>query len=340
MQLASSGIPQMGTGGGYTETLLNLNTSSSKFVALFTPPEDVTITHLGVSYDLRTGTPPVHRISLQRTVLGIPDGGVLASRIFTPPADATWDGTFRWIELLNPYSADRGEELALCLEYSSGVVSNSNKSRWLVALGGSRAGRGHFPYYITNNGSQVRVSNQPIFGYKSSVRSYGLPLKGISDEAINSPGEAGMHLLFDRGFGASFQLGGAAWIGRLAQAAGETIDLVLYDSENNEIHRASKDVDQAAVTANADKVNEFLFDDATLEGIRFGEEYYLVLAPGGPTTQSRLRTFDVQDATDMSALRGGSGLYLVTRASPTDPWTEHRDRRPIFTDLFLRGWSV
>jgi hypothetical protein len=341
MQIVSGGATYAPSANDYTQTLLSINSTSSSFAAFFMAQEDVTITHLGASYSLRTGTPPTQRISLRHAEDdGLVGAGILASKTFTPPADTSWDGTFQWIELLNPYSADRGEKLVMVLEYISGAVSNSNRSRYFVNIGASRLQSGHYPYGVTNNGSQVRSGNAPIFGYKSSSRSYGLPLKSISELTVNSPGEAGLRFLLDRGFGSTFRLLGASWLGRLSSTSGQTVSLVLYDASGDELHRIVKDADQAYSTTSHDHDHSMFFDDATLEELEFGQEYFLVLAPGGASTNTLIRCFDLEDSSDMTALRGGSGMYLVTRASTGVDFTRDRSRRPIFTDLHIDGWSA
>lgn len=340
MQIVSGGAIYTPS-GTYGETIHSINSVSSNFAAFFLAPEDVTITHLGVAYNLRTGTPPTQRISLREVALdGLPESTPIASKTFTPPADTSWDGTFQWLELVNPYPASRGEKLAMVLEYLSGSVSNSNRSRYFVSIDNSRGGSGHFPYGITNNGSQVKSAHMPVFGYKSSSRSYGMPLKSITEETINSPGQAGLRFLLDQGFGSTFRLLGASFVGRLAATSGHTIDMVLYDASGDEVHRVSRDADHSFSATVHDCEHDFFFDDATLEELEFGQEYFLVLSPGGVSTATLIRTFDLQSDTDMTALRGGSGFYLVSRASTGDDFTRDRSRRPIFGHLHLDGWSA
>jgi len=340
MQIVSSGATYA-PDGQYATTIHSINSTSSYFAAYFMAPEDVTITHLGASYSLRTGTPPTQRISLrQPTSDGLFEDTPIASKTFTPPADATWDGTFQWFELVNPYPAVRGERLVMVLEYISGAVSNSNRSRYFTSIGNSRGNSGHFPYGITNNGSQVRSGHAPVFGYKSSSRSYGLPLKSISELQINNPGQAGLRFLLDQGFGSSFRLLGCSWVGRIAGTAGQSIDLILYDASGDELHRLTRDCDHSSGTTSSDRLNDMYFDDGTLEELDFGQEYFLVLEPSGASTNTQLRTFDVENDGDMSALCSGSGFYLVTRASDGVDFTRHKSRRPAFTHLHIDAWSA
>jgi hypothetical protein len=340
MQIVSSGATYA-PDAQYAQTIHSINSTSSNFAAFFMVPEDVTITHLGASYFARSGAPPTQRISLrQPTADGLFDATPIASRTFTPPADTSWDGTFQWYELVNPYPAERGERLAMVLEYISGAVSNSNRSRYFTSIGNSRGSSGHFPYGITNNGSQVKSGHMPVFGYKSSSRSYGLPLKSISELQINSPAQAGLRFLLDQGFGSSFRLLGCSWVGRIAGSAGQSIDLILYDASGDEVHRLTRDCDHTAGTTTSDKLHDMYFDDGVLEELDFGQEYFLVLEPSGASTNTQLRTFDVEEDGDMSALRGGSGMYLVTRASDAVSFTRDKSRRPAFSELHIDGWSA
>lgn len=324
----------------YNETLLSVNSSSVNFAAFFMAVEAMTITHLGVSYNLRTGTPPTQRVSLREPSSdGLFEATPIASKTFTPPADSSWDGTFQWHELVNPYPATRGQKLVMVLEYMSGAVSNSNRSRYFTSIGNSRLISGHYPFHVTNNGSLVKSGNAPIFGYKTSTRSYGLPLIGVSDEQINNPGEAGLRFLLDRGFGSTYRLLGASFMGRLATTSGQSVDLVLYNAAGDTMQRVTRDADHPP-SLSGDLVHDIYFDDATLEELQFGQEYFLVLAPSGASTNTQLKTFDLGDSADMTALRGGSGMYLVTRASTAAAFTRERDRRPLFCDLFIDAWSA
>lgn len=339
MQVVTSGVNY--TPVSYSRTLFAMTTSSSSFWAFFMAQEAATITHLGLSFDTKAGTPPVQRVSLQApTADGLASGALLATKTFQPPADTSWDNTFQWIELANPYAVSRGQQLVMVLEYVSGTVGTSNRSRYFSSVGGSRSGYPHFPYHILNNGVNVRSGNAPVFGYKSSQRSYGLPLLTISEETINSPAEVGMRFLFDKGFGSSYKILGASWMGKLAASGNQDLDLVLYGPDNAEIHRVTHDCDHAASTTVSDEIVDAYFDDATLEMLEFGKEYFLVLAPGGASTGSRIRTLDLGSASDMTALRGGSNLYMVSRATTTADWTRDRTRRPLFTDIFFRDWTV
>ncbi len=92
---------------------LNQNTDQLEFV--FQAPEAITITKLGYRYGVRTGTCPTYIHSLQGVGTdGNPDGAVKgggspASKTFTPPADTTFNGLFKYNTLDNAYTCARGE---------------------------------------------------------------------------------------------------------------------------------------------------------------------------------------------------------------------------------------
>src|SRR5438105_4685448 len=97
--------PGYQVGSSYVPTSFALDQTTDQIEYIFQAAEAITITRLGFRYGTRTGTPPTYQVSLQGVDgTGVPDGtvkggGSPASATFTPPADATWDATWRWVTL-------------------------------------------------------------------------------------------------------------------------------------------------------------------------------------------------------------------------------------------------
>lgn len=328
------------TGSVYQIKVFNLNNTLNKLYWFFQPPEAVTISHLGFLYSLRFGTPPSYRLSLRLTdENGTPAAEMLTSRVFQPPADTSWDGTFQWVEMLTPYKARRGENLCGVLEYFSGGVNASHASRFGQAISGAMSQKGYFPYSISNSsGVETRDRSQIIFGWKSMTRSYGWPIQAMLLDSVNSPAQVGIRFQFHPAYGRVFKIAGARIQGRMAGGSGKSFDMVLYDEDNVELNRVTFDCDWTLSPSTVDAVIELLFDDATLESLTFGREYVLAFAPNEVDTNFALRTFEVPESLDMTAFPGGTSIFMVSRAVSTDNWTEHPTRRPQ-VDLLPSEWT-
>lgn len=146
------GIEYMWAAPGSTGPTLNLTTLNSADDQIATilqiPYDNLLITRVGFRYGAGTGTPPTYRLSLQSVDgSGNPTGTILASTTFTPPADTTWNGTWRWLNVL--YATTQGEILAIVIDYSSGTISGVNNSSFTEGIGNMSFATG-FPYESHN----------------------------------------------------------------------------------------------------------------------------------------------------------------------------------------------
>lgn len=318
----------------------SLNNALHKVYWFFQPTEPVTISHLGFLYDIRSGTPPSYRLSLRLTDgSGLPANEILTSRVFTPPPDTTWNGTFRWIEMLTPYKAGRGEDLCAVLEHFSGGINTSHASRVITSISNAGERKRYFPYFIGNvAGVETRNGAQIVFGWKSMTRSYGLPITDLLLDSVNAPAQVGMRFLFHPAYGRTFNISGARIQGRMSSTSGKSFDMVLYDEDNIELNRVTFDCDHTVSSNTIDAVCEIRFDDVTLESLLFGKPYYIAFAPNQADTNFALRAVQIQDTADMTALPGGANVFMVSRSTSSANWTEHEDRRPQ-VDLLPGEWT-
>lgn len=316
-----------------------LNTDTTKITWFFQIPESVTITQLGFKYGARKGSPPTFRISLrQSNPDGTPGLTNLATTVFRPPQDDSWNKTFQWVTLDFPYAAVRGEFLCATLEYASGSISGSNNSSFEYAIANTHFSRGWFPYVTLQNGADARSTVAGVFGWRSNSRIYGLPAQTLEFNDVNFPKQAGLRFLLKNGFGSSYSLAGARFQGRLSQAAGKSFDMVLYNAENVELARGTFKSGWSSQPLAADCVFEFLFQNLTLPTLDFGTDYFLAFAPNEIDTKFNIRVIVLPGNVELIALPGAKEFYYAERADSSQAWDEQKNRRPI-VDLIPGDWS-
>lgn len=307
----------------------------------------VTITRLGFSYGLRTGTPPTFKISLQGVDLttGVPDGtikggGTPASATFTPPADTSWNATWQWITLDNAFTVARGDYFAIVIAYSAGTVDASNNSTFGTIS--NNAGAVKFPYAIHNNaGTRTKQSASPVYGYGSSTVAYGVPIQtGYNGPAYNSgstPDEYALRFKLDAGWSNTFQIGGVRVV--FTSVASTTYKAVLYGSatadptnltSTNVLQDVTVDSDLVRATAGSDY--RIYFDETTLATLYYGNTYRLAIQPQGAVNVTMFG-FTAKTTTELDAFPGGAEFYLSTRTD-LGAWTDTPLTRPL-VDLLL-----
>lgn len=169
-----------------TPTNQAMTASNNGTAFIFWPVTLDPITHIFLRAGTRTGTPPAYIGAIESvdTGTGSPSGTVLgggspASKVFTPPADSSWDNSGQWIALDNAYTpSDLVTPLAITYRHSSGTVDGSNNlsiTRFFSSLGPVTQAP-----YNTNltGGTWSKTTNFPCFGYKTASGVYGLPTIG------------------------------------------------------------------------------------------------------------------------------------------------------------------
>jgi len=324
--------------GFSTATVLDANTE--KVGWCFSTDEAVTITRLGFRYGARAATPPTYRISIQTCdpSTGNPDGtplggGSPASATFTPPADTTWDGTWRWVTLSNSYAATRGQVLAIVVDYSSGTIDGTNNSSFTVR-GTGLSGNLAFPYALVDTtGSWAKQSaNTPIFGYSSASVTYGVPLEAVTltqYHANSTPDEFALKFTVPAASCATFQVVAARCLIR-AGVAGTTVVATLYEGTTSR-QTATWDTDLVSTTSASDLTLEVNFDESSLSDLPCGTAHYVGFAPSATSNSFALRTYDMDSNADLAPFPGGSDFHLATRTD-AGSWTEDSSvnfRRPV-----------
>jgi hypothetical protein len=327
---------------GFGTANLRINSESQHVDWHFQPKEPVTITHLGFLISSISGIPPVYRIALKEVGTNGEPGAVLVSKFITP--DSSMVGKFTWFQLPITFKARRGEWLCISLQHYSGYISNTNCITVTVILE-DRDASGMYPYcygiqtYAGSTwGRGLRCSDQGIFGYKSTSRAYGFPIKSLGNVSSNYPSEIGLRIFLGSGFGTTYKLLGSIFEAHLSTYSGQTFTMTLYDYFNTVLNRITWDSNHSAYSTSSGRPTKLYFDDAILATLAFGKEYFLAFAAGQADSNFNIMTLEVEENFDLTAFPGSSNFYLVQREDPSAAWTRVRTKRPQI-DLVVDDWS-
>lgn len=329
------------SGIAFTNFVVSTTTSACEWI--FNTPEAITITRLGFRYGARALTPPAYIISLQGVdASGNPDGvikggGTPASHVFTPPADTSWDGLWKWQTLDNPFTTTRGQFLAGSIAYSSGTIDGTNNSSFTV-ISNMHAGTQGFPYAIQNaSGTRTKLATGvPCFGYASAGTAYGWPHHTAYVTAITAsttPDELAMAFQLDGNYGATYQVVGVRLPVQCVAASSFAVNLY---SGTTILQTVTVDADYDP-TPSGNNFFEVYFTDTTLATLNFGQLYRVGFQPVGTTGTWTLRGMTFAAAADMAAWPGGSQFYLSTRTD-AGAWSDDTATRP-FADLIVSDWT-
>lgn len=320
--------------GALSFSSFTLNGSTDKAEVVFQAFEDATITRLG----LRVGTitnSVAWKIGLQGVdVSGNPDGTFLgggspASATFNPTSLSWASGDWRWVTLDNSISVARGTRYAWVIEYVSGTlgsqVLNHYSSGWASASGA--------PFAITNDaGVRTRQGNAiPIFGYGSSTKAYGFPLKTSTDLNYNSgstPDEWAMAWNLPTQFGSTYKVAGVRFGQFRVANTGQTWTMTLYDTDGTTVlQQVQHDSDYWDGTTSV-RGSTFLFDESTLSTLNAGSNYKISFLPDNASINLRPQYYDVDAAADWDAWPGGQNFWVESQTNGSGSWT------PLYTRRF------
>lgn len=288
------------------------------------------ITHLGFRIGDRAGTPPTYIIGLEGIAsTGFPDGTYLgggspASATFTPPADSSWNSSWRWIALANSYNPSHGEFLMMTIRHSSGTVDGSNNQTVFLTnkLAGSTS-RG-FPSALTlTAGTWARSPNPAMFGYRTASGRYGfIAVNATADSTSTSGRRVAAYYTIPSTIVTS--VGVRAF--RLAcstPAAAATFKAGIWDSAGTMIHEATFDSDNFTPSNSNDAL--FVIQDASLTGLVAGSKYYFGLESVSSSSVG-VRGALLQEADDRYAYPDGMNRGAATWNGSA--WTDNNLSMP------------
>jgi hypothetical protein len=328
------------TGSNFTN--FSLDGATDSIEAIMQVDEATTLTTAIFRYGVRTGVPPVYRISIQGvTNAGRADGtikgGGTVFGTFTPPSDTSWNSTIRRITLGASYAATRGEFISIVIDYSSAPIDGSNFSS--ISTFSSSTEDSIFPYVVENNaGTPTRRSGHPLLAVASATATYGFPLENATSTTYSSgstPDEYGLAFTLDSGYGSSFQVGCVGGYFRAA-AAGKTYDIVLY-SNATVLQTMTFDTDMLSTNAVLDRRITLCWPDTTLATLSFGTQYIIAIKPNETDTANGIRVLEFNAAQDLSTVAGGTDFHLATR-SDAGAWTLDTTKRPTMWPI-VKDWT-
>ncbi len=329
-----------------SSTTFRIDAAGERWAAIFCLEEAVTITELGFSFSSRGGTPVQHRIGLWDVTNGLPNallgGGTPAEGLFTPPADTTWNNTFRHIALSTAYVAAAG---FYCIVVEP--VGTPDASNYIdIHAGHPQLGqRSCVPYYATHNGTswskQSSGAGCPPFSYRSASRTYGLPLATFftgtfsnSTTEANGGDERGGKFTLPAGMGDTKQVVGVQFIGKIGSAA-KDFDVTLYDGTTVRDAIAAIDSD-LCIGDTGYVIFTYYFDSASLYTASFGTAYILAVKSNGASHDIALYGIEVVAAQDVVAFNPFSALWVYREDAGA--WNESVTTRvpliwPIYGDM-------
>ncbi len=323
-------------------TNLTIDGAADTWEQVFRMPEAATLTDCGFRYGVRTGTPVQHSITLEgvSATTGERDstdvgGGSPTLANFTPPADTTWNSTWRWVTLTNSYAATRGELLDIVI-LPVGTPDASNSSSFTYVVTGAQSSRSVVQYAVANG---TKNSETPIFGCKSATKTYGNILESLNGTLYSSdstPDERALHFVLDSGWGSTYTVRGFRCHVR-TPAAGDTVKIALYDG-TTELQAITWDTDNAVANSSSFRSATFYFDEATLSTLNFGSAYRLGFAPQDTSSNLGLYTIVVAADGDLTAFPGETDWHLSTRTDSGAWDADTTDERPI-CELFIDVWT-
>lgn len=298
------------------------------------------ITHIGFRYGARTGTPPTYVLTLEGlvTTTGLPDGtdvggGSPTAVTFTPPADATWDGTWRWIQLTNSYTPTRDQKLAATIRYSSGTVDGSNNASFTRNYSNSLSW--NFPYALTLTAGTWAVSANclPLYGIRTANTRYGQIATGdYATRTASTVGHrAAMKFTIPTSWCSTFKVKGVIMDASIAGAAGKAPVLGLW-SAGGVIQNSTQDSDFATSITNSARTVTIMYDEASLTALNAGTAYYAGMEVADAVNGGVIiRSLQLSEANDLLAYPGGTDVHFATFDGSN--WSDAQTVRPIMALL-------
>lgn len=329
---APDGVPKQGAGGGSLSVTGATNATPIEITVSGSAPATGTtvwissvggntaanglwpITNTGASTFTLTGSVGNGTYTSGGTVLSNAVGVV-----FTPPADTSWNSTFRWTSLASSsqYTCTRGQLLAWVLKHNNGTVDASNRSAFTYGLSNTVSRYG-FPHPLTSSDGGSSWTKQSAilssFGYASATKAYGRPVVAITQTTISTTSEQALAFSLPSTACSTFKVAGAEGM-ILLPATGKTFNMTIYEGTTARQGPVTFSSDTFTIAAASRLAFQGLFTDSSLYTFSCGTTYYLGFAPQEASSNFSLLTFDSTAAADLAAWPGGTGWYSATRAS-------------------------
>lgn len=278
------------------------------------------ITHIGIRYGARTGTPPTYVATLEgvSTSTGHPDGtdvggGSPTAVTFTPPADTTWNGLFKWFQLTNPYTPTRGQWLASTIRYSSGTIDASNFSTFTTNVQ-NLSSTYNMPYAERlTAGSWAKQSLGAVAqAIRTATTRFGVPYESAPNTTTNTSGNRiAMRFSIPAAMGSAFTVRGLQGLMQVSNNNAATQKIGLWNAAGTMLQEVSVDTDQIVVGSGW---HRFYFDETTLSSLSPDTAYYLGIERGSDVGDktAAIQGIGLNGADDRLCFAGGTDFCLAT----------------------------
>lgn len=300
------------------------------------------ITHIYFRYGARAGTPPTFILTLEGVdaTTGTPDGtdvggGSPTAVTFTPPADATWDGTLQAVALTNAYTPTRGQVLVATIRYSSGTIDGSNNSTFTTDITSLASAIWLFPIgYRLTGGVWAKRQTPPVVGVRTANRRYGLPVESLfSTRSASTVGHRQALKFTLPNICDTFTLKGVRIAASLAAAAAAKNPVLGLWSAAGVIQNLTLDSDWSVNAVTAHCLYTFYFDESSLTTLTPGTAYYIGLEVADAVNGGvLLNGLQLDSSADLDAYSGGGNFHFATFDGTN--WTDDATVRP-FVELLL-----
>lgn len=323
----------------------SLDANNEGVVIVFQALEAMTITRLWYNVSAITGTAPTYRISLQgMETANNPtrnDGTIKSSTnayaTFQPVATGP-----AWINLNSSYTCTRGEFLTIVIDYSSGTIDASNFASFVWGMQTTFTKELCGPHVLTLPGGVYTAQTvEPMFGYGSASKKYGLPVSSAPSPVISTAqtyDEHGSLINLPSSIFGTFTIAGMMTY-HTASPTG-TLQMKLYDSDGSTVLQ-SVDFDGQYRGGSSAGYRYILFDETTLSTLNPDTNYRLSIYNN---SGSNLTFFDYSFAAsdDFEALDiFGPWISRTNRDGGAGAWTDTALERtgifPIFGEINLAG---
>ena len=321
---------------GFSNHSLDANNDGVAF--LFQAQTANAITHVGFRYGARTGTPPTYVATLETVAAtGLPSGtdvggGSATAKTFTPPADATWNGTWQWIALTNSYTPAIGDWLCFTIRYSSGTVDASNFSTFTYSASNTLSTATVFPAYLRlTAGTWAYAIGHPVFGVRTASERYGQIFTATYNTRTASTVGRRIAMKFTLpDICDTYQVRGIRFSGSIAPATAGKNPLCKLWSASAALQSVTLDSDSLLTSQTC--AHEVFFPDS-LATLSPGTAYYAGLEVADAASSSVvINGAQLDNSADLAAYPGGSNFHLATYDGAN--WTDDQTVRPFMELLF------
>ena len=264
-----------------------------------------------VRFGDRAGTPPSYACGIESFgANGLPDGTYLGggspvSKIFTPPADSSWNSISKAIAFDNPLTPTRGQELCFTFRHSSGTIDGSNNQTIFYCNGIRKVRRG-FPNAVgLTAGTWAYLSAPSLVAYYTANSVYGEIATTVTVGTTASTSGHRRAGYFTRQGSGTYQIAGFETEFQ-GPASGGSVKFGLWDAAGTELASATLDSDLFPALSTDIQVR-VLFKDSTLPTLNYGTKYYVgVECVSSASINSRL--IPLEDASFIKTFPGGDDI--------------------------------